>query len=164
MSVLLYSAYLDSPVGSLKLVFSDDALHGILWESEVTQHPMLAHAQPIEQHTFLDVISAQLLAYFEAKTQAFNLPIQLTGTTFQQRVWQALQGIDYAKTCSYSDIAHIIGQPQAVRAVGTAIGRNPISIVVPCHRVIGKNGKLTGFAGGLTNKQYLLNLEQHHTK
>ena len=104
--------------------------------------------------------SAQLQAYFEKRLQSFDLPLHLVGTPYQQQVWKALQEIPYGATCSYADIAHCIGNPKSVRAVGMANHRNPIAIVVPCHRVIGKNAKLTGYGGGLEAKSFLLDLEK----
>ena len=106
----------------------------------------------------------QLGAYFSGKTRTFDISLRPVGTDFQERVWKALRSIKYGKTVSYGDIAKKIGNPKAVRAVGSAIGKNPLSIIVPCHRVIGSNGKLTGFAGGLKTKEYLLNLESRPGK
>jgi methylated-DNA-[protein]-cysteine S-methyltransferase len=108
----------------------------------------------------LSAAHGQLLAYFEGDLQTFDLPLQfLMGTPFQQAVWRALQTIPFSGTTTYGDIAQRIGKPQAVRAVGAAIGRNPWSVVVPCHRVLGANGGLTGYAGGLDRKKHLLALE-----
>lgn len=102
----------------------------------------------------------QLREYFAGKRKDFSLPLELKGTDFQKKVWRALQKIPYGKTVTYSDIAKSIGKPKAVRAVGQAINRNPISIIIPCHRVIGKDGSLTGYAGGLWRKEWLLKHEQ----
>lgn len=102
----------------------------------------------------------ELSEYFAGEREQFTLPMQLHGTAFQQEVWQALQDIPYGETVSYSEIAGRIQRPSAVRAVGTAIGTNPIAIVIPCHRVIGKNGQLTGYRGGLEMKKQLLALEK----
>ena len=107
---------------------------------------------------FKDVCK-QLDSYFKGRLKNFDLPLEPPGTPFQQSVWQALLTIPYGQTCSYADIATQIKNPKAVRAVGNANGRNPISIIIPCHRVIGSNGSLTGFGGGLPTKTYLLNLE-----
>lgn len=101
----------------------------------------------------------ELQAYFDGRSRDFGLPVDIKGTVFQEQIWQALKQIPYGETWSYSDIATVINKPSAVRAVGAAIGANPAMIVVPCHRVIGKNGKLTGFRGGLELKRYLLRLE-----
>ncbi len=102
---------------------------------------------------------AQLTAYFNQKLSTFSLPLNARGTEFQHKVWQALQQIPYGKTASYLDIAHAVNNPKGARAVGMANGRNPIAIVVPCHRIIGANKTLTGYAGGLDRKQFLLELE-----
>lgn len=104
--------------------------------------------------------TSQLDGYFQGKRRSFDLPLSPQGTPFEQAVWQVLQTIPYGETRSYGDIARQIGRPSACRAVGRAIGRNPLGIVIPCHRVIGANGRLTGYAGGLTVKQYLLELER----
>lgn len=104
----------------------------------------------------------QLSAYFAGRLTEFDLPLQLRGTPFQQRVWEALQTIPYGTVLSYGELANKIGQPNASRAVGLANGRNPVSIVVPCHRVIGANGKLTGYGGGIERKQWLLNHERDY--
>lgn len=104
--------------------------------------------------------ASQLDEYFQGRRRVFDLPLAPQGTVFEQDVWKALQTIPYGETRSYADIARQVGSPSACRAVGRANGWNPISIIIPCHRVIGANGKLTGYAGGLTIKQYLLELEQ----
>lgn len=104
--------------------------------------------------------AAQLSEYFDGKRKTFDLPLALQGTAFQISVWKALQSIPAGETRSYKDVAALIGNPKASRAVGMANNRNPIAIIIPCHRVIGKNGKLTGYAGGLPVKQYLLDLEK----
>lgn len=106
----------------------------------------------------------QLGAYFSGRLTAFDLPLSMKGTDFQRRVWRALLQIPYGETCSYAELARAIGAPAAVRAVGAANGRNPIAIVVPCHRVIGANGKLVGYGGGLPMKQMLLRLEAEHAE
>jgi methylated-DNA-[protein]-cysteine S-methyltransferase len=113
-----------------------------------------------DAHPVLQAAHQQLLAYFDGQLQSFDLPLQfLGGTPFQHAVWRALQSIPFGQTTTYGDIAQHIGKPQAVRAVGAAIGRNPWSVVVPCHRVVGANGSLTGYAGGLDRKKHLLTLE-----
>ncbi|WP_198667354.1 methylated-DNA--[protein]-cysteine S-methyltransferase [Glycomyces dulcitolivorans] len=114
-----------------------------------------------EEHTpVLDAAEEQLLAYFAGELKDFDLPLAAEGTGFQHRVWAELVQIPYGETWSYLDVAQRLGDPKAVRAVGLANGRNPIAIVVPCHRVIGSNGKLTGYAGGLWRKEWLLGLER----
>lgn len=113
----------------------------------------------LERHPFLDQASKELLEYLDKKRTSFQVPLHFIGTEFQKKVWQALSTIPYGTTRSYSQIAEMIHNPLACRAVGLANHNNPIAIIVPCHRVIGKNGKLTGYAGGLDLKKYLLNLE-----
>jgi len=154
-----YYKEMDSPVGKLKLVGSDKGLAAVLWEdddprrinvrtyTENTTHPVLLDAQ------------RQLEEYFAGERSLFSLPLDLIGTEFQKAVWRALSTIPYGETRTYTEIARQIGNEKAVRAVGAANGRNPISIIVPCHRVIGSSGDLTGFAGGLEAKASLLSLE-----
>ncbi len=109
---------------------------------------------------FLQLVKQQLLEYFAGKRQIFDLPLRMDGTVFQQKVWSELRKISYGETISYKQLADRVGDSKACRAVGMANNKNPIAIIVPCHRVIGSNGKLTGYAGGLDVKEYLLNLEQ----
>ncbi len=153
-----------SPVGLLTLVstrkHTDNHLVAILWENDKPLRVRLGEMQQASQEPVLVETERQLSEYFAGQRQQFDLPIYMQGTAFQQQVWQALQTIPFGETRSYSDIAQQIDNPQAVRAVGAANGRNPLSIVVPCHRVIGRQGQLTGFAGGLDAKKYLLALEQ----
>ena len=113
----------------------------------------------VRHNAITDAACSQLQAYFDGTLREFDLPLCPSGTAFQNQVWNALQQVKYGETASYLDIAKTIGNPKAVRAVGMANGRNPIAIVVPCHRIIGSNKTLTGYAGGLPRKQYLLNLE-----
>ncbi|MEB3768085.1 methylated-DNA--[protein]-cysteine S-methyltransferase [Acinetobacter sp. MD2] len=150
-----------SPVGLLYLVADEQALRAVLWEHEYqrvfAQQSLVVDAQ----HPILMQAKTQLEEYFLGQRQHFELKSDpYGGTVFQRQVWQALQKIPFGETCCYSDIAKQIGNPKAVRAVGTANGRNPLSIIVPCHRVIGANGKLVGYAGGLEQKIKLLNLER----
>lgn len=152
--------WMDSPVGQLKLVTNGQALCAILWETDKPNRVLLQSMQQVEQHPILDLAQQQLTEYFKGQRQQFDIPLTAEGTVFQQRVWAALKTIPYGETRSYLDIAKQIDNPKAVRAVGAANGKNPISIIVPCHRVIGKNGSLTGFGGGLSNKEILLKLEQ----
>lgn len=114
----------------------------------------------VEDNTVMEPYAQELIDYMEGKRKEFTMPLDLHGTPFQQSVWKALQEIPYGQTVSYSDIAERIQKPKSVRAVGAAIGANPLLITVPCHRVIGKNGNLTGFRGGLDMKKKLLELEQ----
>lgn len=122
-------------------------------------HKRLPAAELKENIEALQPYIEELQEYFSGKRQSFSIPVDVKGTPFQEAIWQALMDIPYGQTLSYSDIAHKIGKPAAVRAVGTAIGANPVLITVPCHRVIGKNGAITGYRGGTEMKQYLLDLE-----
>ena len=152
--------YFASPVGQLKLVASATGLLAILWENDNPKRVLLADlAEDIHQHILVET-ERQLIEYFAGKRDTFDIPLDMRGTAFQKNVWQALQTIPFGRTLSYGQIAKQLGQPTASRAVGAANGRNPLSIVVPCHRVIGASGKLTGFAGGLEAKSHLLNLER----
>lgn len=152
--------FLDSPVGQLKLVAHETALVAVLWENENPNRVRLAALVEDLQHPILLKTAQQLNEYFAGKRQQFDLPLDFEGTAFQQQVWQALLTIPFGETRSYKQIAEQIGNVKAVRAVGAANGKNPISIIAPCHRVIGSGGKLVGFAGGLDNKEILLKLEQ----
>jgi methylated-DNA-[protein]-cysteine S-methyltransferase len=148
-----------SPVGRLKLVASDEGLAAILWENDNPRRVRLGSPAEDASHPVLLEVERQLNEYFAGGRNAFSVRLDFAGTTFQRQVWQALLTIPFGETRSYAQIAKQIGQPAAVRAVGAANGKNPISIIAPCHRVIGSNGKLTGFAGGLQTKAYLLALE-----
>ncbi|MBY8828796.1 methylated-DNA--[protein]-cysteine S-methyltransferase [Hephaestia mangrovi] len=150
---------IESPVGRLTLVASDRHLVAIAWQDDAAAPPFGA-APETAPHPVLDQTERQLAAYFAGERQDFDLPLDFRGTDFQRRVWHALLTIPFGETRSYRDIAVQLGQPSATRAVGAANGRNPIPIVAPCHRVIGANGSLTGFGGGLENKAFLLDLEQ----
>ncbi|AEG48734.1 methylated-DNA/protein-cysteine methyltransferase [Sphingobium chlorophenolicum L-1] len=148
-----------SPVGELTLLASERGLAAVLWEDDDPGRVRLEPRVKGGHHPLLDAAGRQLCEYFAGQRQAFDLPLDFKGTDFQKRVWAALLTIPYGETRSYADIARQIGKPSACRAVGAANGRNPISIVAPCHRVVGANGALTGFAGGLNAKRYLLELE-----
>ena len=147
----LHYTYVTTPVGFLEIAGQDQHVTHIYFV-ESPRHPKT-------DNDTLAQAKAQLSQYIQGKRTQFDLPLAPQGTNFQKRVWQALCKIDYGDTRSYLDIAIEIGKPKAVRAVGTANGKNPLSIVVPCHRVIGKSGKLTGYAGGLSRKAWLLELE-----
>ncbi|MCD0503030.1 methylated-DNA--[protein]-cysteine S-methyltransferase [Bordetella petrii] len=149
----------DSPVGQLKLVARHSKLAAILWENDKPKRVPLGTLHEDPQHPVLLEAERQLAEYFAGKRDRFDLPLDFAGTEFQKQVWQALLTIPYGETRSYRDIARQIGREQAVRAVGAANGRNPLSIVAPCHRVVGASGALTGFAGGLRAKALLLELE-----
>lgn len=153
MSHTMNYQYFDSPLGKLRLVSDGLALLSIEFEGR--------HGTGgLEQGDDILKLTAQQLAeYFSGRRRDFSLPLAAAGTPFQQQVWSALREIPFGELRSYRDIASVIGNNKAVRAVGAANGRNPIPIVVPCHRVIGSNGSLTGFAGGLPAKRVLLELE-----
>lgn len=151
-----------SPVGLLTLIAKDNALTAILWEHDspdrVKREPLVEDVH----HPVLLKAASQLAEYFAGTRMVFDVPLDFEGTEFQKKVWAALLEIPYGETRSYLDIARQLGDTGATRAVGAANGKNPISIIAPCHRVVGSSGKLTGFAGGLTAKAYLLGLEQAH--
>jgi methylated-DNA-[protein]-cysteine S-methyltransferase len=149
----------DSPIGRLKLVASDEGLAGILWENDRPRRVRLKIEAEDNRHSVLIETERQLGEYFAGQRREFALKLDLTGTAFQRKVWNALLTIPFGETRSYGQIARQIGRPSAVRAVGAANGRNPVSIIAPCHRVIGSTGKLTGFAGGIDAKARLLAFE-----
>ena len=148
-----------SPVGELTLVARDGKLSAILWEVERANRVRLGELIEANDSPVLRETERQLREYFAGTRNQFELELDFAGTDFQKQVWHALLTIPFGETRSYSQIAEQIGNPKAVRAVGAANGRNPISIIAPCHRVVGASGGLTGFAGGLEAKQYLLTLE-----
>ena len=148
-----------SPVGPLTLVAADDGLAAILWDNDDPARVPLTVVGEDERHPVLVETERQLADYFARRREVFDLPLAFAGTAFQVSVWRALLAIPFGETRSYRDIAVALGNPKATRAVGAANGRNPISIVAPCHRVIGTSGTLTGFAGGLRAKAFLLALE-----
>ena len=145
-----------SPVGELTLVASERGLRAVLWAEERAGRVRLAERRDDPTHAVLAEAVRQLRDYFEGRRRTFDLPLDPEGTDFQKAVWTGLNAIPYGETRSYAALAAAIGRPGASRAVGAANGRNPLSIVTPCHRVIGANGTLTGFAGGLAVKQWLL--------
>jgi methylated-DNA-[protein]-cysteine S-methyltransferase len=147
--------YLDTPIGRLRLVSTGSRLAAIEFE----HHHSEPGADNQATDAVLELAAAQLLEYFAGRRRQFELPLAAAGTAFQRQVWDALAAIPWGELRSYADIARAIERPTAVRAVGAANGRNPLPIVVPCHRVVGSNGSLTGFAGGLGIKRRLLELE-----
>lgn len=155
---MLHYQFCDSPIGPLRLGATDAGLHFIEFAQTAPTHQSPSEREA--SHPILEAAQAQLSDYFAGQRMAFDLPLAPQGTPFQRAVWQALTLIDYGRTCSYGELAHGLGHPKASRAVGAANARNPLPIVVPCHRVIGANGALTGFSGGLPRKIFLLNLEQ----
>ena len=154
-----WSTVIQTPVGALTLGASTRGLAAVLWENDDPQRVPLEPATSDAEHPVLRQAAEQLAEYFGGQRRTFDLPLDFAGTPFQRSVWSALLTIPYGQTRSYAQIARQIGSPAAVRAVGAANGRNPISIIAPCHRVIGSSGKLTGFAGGLAVKATLLALE-----
>ena len=152
--------HFDAPIGQLLLARDESGLRHIAFEHG--RHPTPVGARWRRDATRFDDVREQLRAYFAGALQAFDLPLAPRGTPFQQHVWRALRAIPYGATTSYGAIARELGDAAATRAVGAANGRNPLPIVVPCHRVIGVDGSLTGFGGGLPLKRFLLDLEQRH--
>lgn len=160
-ALCLYEQTIDSPVGQLRLIANNKALLALCWLDDVKTPYAAQHYSVARQHDILLQAKDELQQYFALTRQTFDLPIEfLYGTAFQKSVWQALMMIPPAQTWHYAALAEQIGRARAVRAVATAVANNPLSIVVPCHRVVGKRGDLCGFAGGLAAKQYLLDLEQ----
>ena len=149
----------NSPVGVLKIVASEKGLVAILWENDDPRRVRLGDLVEEPHHPLLVRTEKELREYFAGKRQTFSIPLEMRGTRFQRQVWEFSLGIPFGETCTYGDIAKRLGNPAASRAVGGANRRNPISIVVPCHRVVGAAGNLTGFAGGLEVKTHLLKLE-----
>lgn len=142
-----YVDHFDTPLGVMEVVALDDALLSIYFVDQV---------QTVHRNAVTESAKQQLLEYFEGRRTRFDLPMAAKGTDFQKRVWDALTTIRFGETCCYADIANKINNPKAVRAVGAANGKNPMTIVVPCHRVIGSNGSLTGYAFGVERKAWLL--------
>ncbi|PRP90734.1 Methylated-DNA--protein-cysteine methyltransferase [Enhygromyxa salina] len=172
----LQQRHVPSPIGRLRLVASSRALVGLYFgdplpDSEPRSDPLAARGPQVpgegpdhgpepypeaHEHALLDRAAAQLREYFAGTRRSFDVPVSPRGTEFQRAVWTALADIEYGQTRSYGELAAVIGRPSAARAVGAANGRNPLSLVLPCHRVIGSGGALTGYAGGLERKRWLL--------
>lgn len=150
-----------SPVGPLKLVASDAGLVAIIWHDDRPGRVRLGDLEEGRDHPVLLHAERELGEYFAGERTSFSVPLDMVGTDFQKAVWNALLTIPFGETRSYGEIARQVGRPTAFRAVGAANGQNPLSIIAPCHRVIGSDGSLTGFGGGLPAKQYLLGLEGH---
>ncbi|HEY0857431.1 MAG TPA: methylated-DNA--[protein]-cysteine S-methyltransferase [Albitalea sp.] len=151
-------ASFDSPLGAMLLARTEAGLAGVWFEGQ-KDHPGVLAAPERADDPLLRAAAAQLADYFAGRSARFDLPLDLQGTPFQRSVWQALLGIGSGRTCSYAEIARRVGAPSAVRAVGSAVGKNPLSVIVPCHRVLGSGGALTGYAGGVDRKRALLALE-----
>ncbi|HEX3793657.1 MAG TPA: methylated-DNA--[protein]-cysteine S-methyltransferase, partial [Acidimicrobiales bacterium] len=158
MTSRLTHTVMDSPVGTLTLAAADGLLRGLFMDGQ--RHLPTAETFGQRDDTVLTDAVDQVEEYFAGQRIQFDVPVAFAGTRFQQLVWNALLTIPYAETVSYGLIARQIGRPAASRAVGLANGRNPISIIVPCHRVVGSTGQLTGYGGGLERKQFLLDLER----
>jgi methylated-DNA-[protein]-cysteine S-methyltransferase len=155
----VYYSRIDSPIGELVLTGDGRALTGLFMENQ--RHGAGTTTDWQRDDALFADARQQLAAYFAGERQTFDLPLAPTGTAFQRRVWQALRDIPFGKTESYGALARRIDSPKASRAVGLANGRNPISIIVPCHRVIGADGSLTGYGGGIERKRWLLTHEGH---
>ncbi|MDX1539524.1 methylated-DNA--[protein]-cysteine S-methyltransferase [Arsukibacterium sp.] len=151
----MFQQTIDSPLGPVRIFATEQGISAIHLATKTTTAD--------KPSALTNKAASQLQQYFAGSLTQFDLPLAATGTAFQQQVWQALCKLSFGQTCSYADIAREIANPKAVRAVGAANGKNPIAIVVPCHRVIGANGSLTGYAGGLDNKAWLLRHEQQRT-
>jgi methylated-DNA-[protein]-cysteine S-methyltransferase len=163
MSSQLFSTVVDSPVGALTIVAGDDGLRAILWPDDDPSRVRLAETTEDPLHPVISATADQLVEYFDGERTEFDIPLDPVGTEFQRAAWAALCSIPYGTTVSYGEQAERMGDRRKARAVGAANGRNPISIVVPCHRVVGANGALTGFAGGTDTKAWLLAHEQRIT-
>lgn len=155
-----YFKTMSSPVGRLTLIASDQGLSAVLWERDNPDRTATGPGIENVDHPVLLEAEKQLNEYFQKKRKVFTLDLDFSGTDFQKKVWQALLTIPFGETRTYGQIAAEIGTPKAVRAVGGAANSNPISIIAPCHRVIGASGKLVGFGGGLANKALLLDMER----
>ena len=155
----LFTTAMPSPVGRLRLVAHDQALVAVLWEHDDPRRVPLPSAIARDDHPLLRQATQQLREYFDGTRQRFDLPLEFLGTGFQQKVWAMLVAIPFGTTRSYGELARELGDVKATRAVGAANGRNPISIIAACHRVVGSRGELTGFAGGLAAKHFLLEHE-----
>ncbi len=163
MTEHLFSTVAESPVGALTVVATDDGLRAILWSDDDPERVRLADSVDDPTHPVIAQAVSQLREYFAGDRTEFDVPLDPVGTEFQRAAWDALRTIDYGTTVSYGEQAHRMGDRRKARAVGAANGRNPISIIVPCHRVVGANGALTGFAGGIDTKAWLLAHEQRNT-
>ncbi|MDG1771375.1 MAG: methylated-DNA--[protein]-cysteine S-methyltransferase [Luminiphilus sp.] len=150
-----YSSQIDSPLGVLNIMGSAQAIEGVGWMTHGTTPTNSA----TESCPLIDECANQLRAYFDGRLTKFDVPLAPAGTPYQRRVWQGLQDIPYGQTVSYGQLSQALQPPSGPRAVGSAVGRNPIALLLPCHRVIGGRGELTGFAWGLAHKAWLLSHE-----
>ncbi len=156
-STVTVTSALDSPIGPITLTASDGYLTGVHMHEQ--RHAPTASEEWVRDDEALRPVAEQLAAYFAGRLTRFDLPMRLSGTEFQQTVWCALRDIPFGETMSYGELARRVGRPGASRAVGLANGRNPVAIIVPCHRVIGSDGSLTGYGGGIDRKVWLLEHE-----
>lgn len=155
-----YSSILKTEIGELMLVADETSLVGLYFLGGKHVPERSAHWQAGEGHGVIRQAVSELSEYFKGERKSFSVPVRMVGTPFQHRVWKEIARIPFGKTLTYSELAERAGHPGAVRAAGSSTGRNPLSIIVPCHRVMGKNGSLTGFAGGLERKARLLEFEK----
>jgi methylated-DNA-[protein]-cysteine S-methyltransferase len=160
----LFYKHIESPVGTLQLVASHTGLAAVLWQHDTPRRVRLSELEEHAAHPVLVHTECELGEYFAGNRSTFTVALDMVGTEFQLKVWRALLTIPCGETRAYADIARQIGNSHACRAVGAANGRNPVSIIVPCHRAIGSDGSLTGFAGGLDTKAYLLALERRRLR
>ncbi|MGJ1385499.1 methylated-DNA--[protein]-cysteine S-methyltransferase [Sphingobacterium spiritivorum] len=158
------SEYKDMPsvLGVIRLVATDAGLAAILWEGEDYTRTKLSAPERNDQNPILLKTEQQLTEYFAKTRTTFDIPLDFSGTEFQKKVWKALLNVPFGKTITYGGLAKILGDIKAVRAVGGALNKNPVAIIVPCHRIVGATGKMVGFAGGIANKTILLNLENKY--
>ncbi len=156
--MLLEYKSLNTPVGKMVLVANQEKLLSFSW-GEASYFHTGAELKKARSNALLTSVEEQLKSYFSRKTKTFKIPLQLQGTEFQEKAWNVLREIPYGVAISYAEQARRVGNPRATRAIGSANGKNPIAIIVPCHRVIGANGKLSGFGGGVWAKEFLLSLE-----
>jgi methylated-DNA-[protein]-cysteine S-methyltransferase len=159
LSALQAQARIDTPLGPLTAAATARGLAG-LWFDGQAHHPGVLDAPVDERHTHIARARSELERYWRGEADTFEVALDLQGTPFQRAVWQALRTIAAGSTCSYGELAAAVGTPSAARAAGAAVGRNPVSVIVPCHRVVGRDGTLTGYAGGLERKRALLQLER----
>jgi len=160
-----YATKMESPFGTLTLVATDAGLRAVIWpDDSPTRVRLPEDAVVSDDHPILNTTRIQLEEYLAGKRTDFDVPLDLRGTEFQRSAWRALATIPYGETATYGEQAMRIGRPKAVRAIGAANGRNPVSIILPCHRVVGASGDLTGFAGGLETKSGLLELERSNAR
>lgn len=155
---------IDTPVGRYFVVVAAGAVSGLFRDGQTHLPPLTSFGDRDDTDPLAQLVAKQLTEYFARDRRTFELPLRPAGTDFQRSVWQLLTEIDYGQTVTYGELAETLGRPEAARAVGAAVGRNPISIIIPCHRVLGAGGKITGYAGGIDTKQRLLALEDALTQ